>query len=126
MKWSRSLLTVMAVLGIVAFAYLSSGCAGGKIGAADGWATIDQQIRDAKTPADHQALAAFYEKEAQTAHQLHNKELIMRDAYAASRTMQEKGRPTEHCTVLADKYRDVAKEYEALAAMHKTMAEQLK
>jgi hypothetical protein len=49
----------------------------------------------------------------------------MRDAYAASRTMQEKARPTEHCTVIADKYRD-AKEYEALAAMHKTMAEQLK
>ena len=64
-------------------------------------------------------------KEAKTAHQLHNKHLIMRDAYAA-RTMQEKGRPTEHCTVIADKYRDVAKEYEALAAMHKAMAEQLK
>jgi hypothetical protein len=119
MKWSRSLITVMAVLGIVAFAHLS-------FGAADEWANIDQQIRDAKTPADHQALAAFYAKEAQMAHQLHNKHLIMRDAYAASRTMQEKGRPTEHCTVIADKYRDVAKEYEALAAMHKTMAEQLK
>jgi hypothetical protein len=119
MKSLRSLVVVMAVLGIVAFAYLS-------FGAADEWANIEQQIRDAKTPADHQALAAFYAKEAQTAHQLHNKELIMRDAYAASRTMQEKGRPTEHCTVLADKYRDVAKEYEALAAMHKTMAEQLK
>jgi hypothetical protein len=119
MKWFRSLVTVMVVLGIVAFAYLS-------FGAADEWANIEQQIRDAKTPADHQAIAAFYAKEAQGAHQLHKKHLAMRDAYAASRIMQEKSRPTEHCTVIADKYRDMAKEYETLAAMHKTMAEQLK
>lgn len=26
--------------------------------------TIEQQIREAKTPADHQALATWYEKEA--------------------------------------------------------------
>jgi hypothetical protein len=119
MKGFRSLVAVMAVLGIVAFAYLS-------FGAADEWANIEQQIRDAKTPADHQALAAFYEKEAQAAHKLHNTHVTMEAAYAASRTMQEKGRPSEHCRVIADKYRDMAKEYEALAAMHKTMAEQLK
>ena len=119
MKWLGSFVAVMAVLGIVPFAYLS-------FGAADEWANIEQQIRDAKTPADHQAIAAFYEKEAQAAHKLHKTHVTMEAAYAASRTMQEKGRPTEHCTVIADKYRDMAKEYEALAAMHKTMAEQLK
>lgn len=119
MKWFRNFVAVMAVLGIVPFAYLS-------FGAADEWATIEQQIRDAKTAADHQAIAAFYEKEAQAAHKLHKTHVTMEAAYAASRTMQEKGRPVEHCRVIAEKYRDVAKEYETLAAMHKTMAEQLK
>ena len=119
MKWLGSFVAVMTVLGIVPFAYLS-------FGAADEWANIEQQIRDAKTPADHQALAAFYAKEAQAAHKLHKTHVTMEAAYAASRTMQEKGRPFEHCRVIAEKYRDMAKEYEALAAMHKTMAEQLK
>jgi hypothetical protein len=119
MKWLSSLVAVMAVLGIAAFVSLS-------FGAADEWAAIEQRIRDAKTAADHQALAAFYEKEAQAAHKLHNTHVTMEGAYAASRTMQERGRPTEHCRVIADKYRDVAKEYETLAAMHKAIAEQLK
>jgi hypothetical protein len=119
MQWFKSFVAVLAVLGIVPFVLLS-------FGAADEWTVIEQQIRDAKTAADHQAIAAFYEKEAQAAHKLHNTHVTMEAAYAASRTMQEKSRPTEHCKVIAEKYQDVAKQYESLAAMHKTMAEGLK
>jgi hypothetical protein len=119
MKCLRSFVVVMAVLGIVAFAYLS-------VGAADEHANIEQQIRDAKTSADHQAIAAFYAKEAQEADQLYKKHLAMRDAYGAIATLQEKGRAADHCAAIARKYQEVAKESGDLAAMHKTTAEQLK
>jgi hypothetical protein len=119
MTWFKSIVVMAAVVGVIAFV-----CP--PFSFADEWDDLPQKIRDAKTPADHQALAAFYEKEAQAAHKLHNIHVNMEPAYAASRIMQEKGRPVEHCRVVAEKYRDVAKEYEALAAMHKAMAEQLK
>jgi hypothetical protein len=34
---------------------------------------IEQMITEAKTPADHEAIAAYYEKEAQAAHQEHER-----------------------------------------------------
>ncbi len=119
MEWLKKTVVIVAVLGMVAFVYLP-------FSSADEWDDIQQKIRDAKTAADHQALAAFYEKEAQAAHKLHNTHVTMEAAYAASRIRQEKGRPTEHCRVIAEKYRDMAKEYETLAAMHKATAAQLK
>jgi hypothetical protein len=115
MKWLKSIVAIAAVLGSITMTYMA-------FGAADEWANIEQRIRDAKTPADHQAIAAFYEKEAQAAHKLHNQHVNMEAAYAASRIMQEKARPTEHCRVIAERYRDIAKEYETLAAMHKNLA----
>jgi hypothetical protein len=119
MKWFRSLVAVMAVLGSIAFPYPA-------LGAVDEWATIKQQIRDAKTPADHQALAAFYAKEAQMAHQLATRYLVMRDVLAAARATQEKSRAGEHWVFIAKKYQEKAKEYEIFAAMHTMMAEQRK
>jgi Cu+-exporting ATPase len=95
-------------------------------GAADECANIEQQIRDAKTPAHHQAIVAFYDKEAKEAHQLHAKHLAMKDAYAKIPALQEKARAADHCDAIARKYQEMAKEYQTLAAMHKTMAEQLK
>jgi hypothetical protein len=72
-KRFRSLVAVIAVLGVDPFAYLS-------FGAADEWATIERQIREAKTAADHQAIAAFSEKEAQAAPKLHNTHVAMEAA----------------------------------------------
>jgi hypothetical protein len=57
--------------------------------------TIEQQIREAKTPADHQALAAWHEKEAQSAQQLASKPFLMRDVSAAARGMERKDRAGE-------------------------------
>jgi hypothetical protein len=88
--------------------------------------TMEQQIREANTPADHQALATWYEKEAQAAQQLASKHFMMRDVYAAARAMERKDQAGEHCAFVAKKYQEMAKEYETLAAVHKTMAEQLK
>jgi hypothetical protein len=77
-------------------------------------------------PADRQALAAFYEKEAQTANQLATKHLITRDVYAAARAMERKDRAGEQCVFIAKKYQEMAKEHETLAAIQKMVAEQLK
>jgi hypothetical protein len=88
--------------------------------------TIEQQIREANTPADHQALAAWYEKEAQAAQQLASKHFMMRDVYAAARAMERKDQAGEHCAFVAKKYQEMAKEYETLAAIHRMVAEQLK
>jgi hypothetical protein len=88
--------------------------------------TIEQQIREANTPADHQALATWYEKEAQAAQQLASKHFMMRDVYAAARAMERKDQAGEHCAFVAKKYQEMAKEYETLAAIHRMVAEQLK
>jgi hypothetical protein len=119
MKWLRTIVTAVAVLGFVAVTSLS-------VGSAQPGDDIEQQIREAKTPADHQALAARYAKEAQAAQQLANKHFLMREVYAAARSMERKDRAGEHCAFIAKKYREMAKEYETLAAIHTMVAEQLK
>jgi len=87
---------------------------------------IEQQIREAKTPADHRALAAWYEKEAQAAQQLASKHFMMRAVYAAARAIERKDQAGEHCAFVAKKYQEMAKEYESLATIHRMIAEQLK
>jgi hypothetical protein len=72
---SRMWRTIMAmVLGLGLMAVLSP---------PDGFAqprdNIELMIRQARTPADHQALAAWYEQQAQAAEQLASKHLIMRE-----------------------------------------------
>jgi len=87
---------------------------------------IEQKIRQARTPADHQSLAVLYEKEAQTAYQLAAKYLPMRDVYAAACAGERKDRAGEPWVFIAKKYQEIAKKDEILAAMDKTMAAQLK
>jgi hypothetical protein len=119
MTWVKSFVVMVAVLGVIAFVYAP-------FSFADEWADIPQKIREAKTPADHQALAAFYEKEAQKAHQLHTTHASMAAAYSAARSMQQKDQAGGDMVFVAKKYQEMAKEYESLAAIHKTMAEQVK
>jgi hypothetical protein len=119
MTWLKNLLGVAVVLGIIAMASLPFSSAGE-------WEDIEQKIRQAKTPADHQAIAAFYEQEAQKARELSAKYLLRRDVYAAARAMERKDRAGEHYAFIAKKYQEIAKEDENLAALHKMMAEQRK
>jgi hypothetical protein len=94
------------------------------VGLAQPGATIAQQIRQANTLADHQALAAWYEQKAQAAQQLASKFFLMREVYAAARAMERKDRAGENYAFVAKKYQDMAKEHETFAAVHKMMAEQ--
>ena len=118
----RQLRTTVAVMAVLGFLAMISP----PVGFTEPGGNIEQQIRQANTPADHQALAAFYEKEAQTARQLATRYFVMRDVLAAARATQQKDRAGEHWAFVAKKYQEMAKEDETLAAIHKMMAEQRK
>jgi hypothetical protein len=119
MTWFKSIVVMAAVLGVIAFVYAP-------FSFADEWDDIPQKIREAKTPADHQALAAFYEKEAQKAHQLHTTHATMAATYSAARSMERHDQAGGDMVFVSKQYQEMAKQYEDLAAIHKTMAEQLK
>jgi hypothetical protein len=87
-RW-RTVMAAMAVLGLMAGISLPAG-------AAQPGGDIEQEIREATTPAVHRALAAFYEQKAQAAQQLASKYFIMREVYAAARAMERKDRAGEH------------------------------
>jgi hypothetical protein len=119
MKWWRTIVAAVAALGFMAVISLS-------VGSAQPGGDIEQQIREAKTPADHQAWAAWFAKEAQAAQQLASAHFTMREVYAAARAMERKDRAGEHCVFVAKKYQEMAQEYESLAAIHRMVAEQPK
>lgn len=119
MTWLKQILGVAAVLGTIAVASLPVSSAGGR-------EHMERNIREAKTPADHQAIVAFYEQEAQTARELSANHLAMRDSYATIPVLQEKGRAVDHCNAIARKYQEMAQDYAGLAEMHRRLAAQAK
>lgn len=116
MQTWKTISVVMAVLTIVAFGYAPFGSA------AEG-KNLEQMITEAKTPADHEAIAVYYEKEAQIAHQKHAEHKKLADFYAATPALKSKsGTLFKHCTDAAKKYEEIAKDYEAMAQLHREMA----
>jgi Tfp pilus assembly protein PilE len=110
--FTPTIVVVVVVLGIVAFVSLPLGIAGeGK--------SIVQRVRAAKTPADQQAIAAVFEKEAQAARQKAKEHSQLKDAYAAQPDMQMM---VSHCDMLVKQYQEIATELTAMAEMHKKMA----
>ncbi len=115
MRMWKHLSVAVGILGIVALGSLPfSSAQEGK--------SIEQQISDAKTPADHEAIAAYYEKQAQEAHQLHAEHQQYSKSYRALPVLKTKTGAVAHCNTIAKKYEDIAKEYEALAKLHHGMA----
>ena len=105
------IIVVVAVLGMVALVSVPWGVAGeGK--------SLAQKVRDAKTPADHQAIAAVFEKEAQAAQQAVKQHSQLKDAYAKKPDMQMM---VSHCDTLVKHYQEIAKDLGAMAEMHKKM-----
>jgi len=116
MKTWKNISAIAAVLAIVALGFLS-------FGSAEEGKSIEQMIATAKTPADHEAIAAYYEKEAQTARQQQEKHQNMRDLYAATPALKTKSTTAlDHCDGLVKKYKEIAEDYHALATLHKGMA----
>jgi hypothetical protein len=118
-KRLRTMIAAVAVLGLMVV--ISP-----PVGLAQPGDTIAQQIREANTPADHHALATWYEQKAQAAHQPATRYFLRREVYAAARATQQKDRAGEHWAFIAKQYQEMAKEYEIFAAMHTMTAEQRK
>ncbi len=97
---------------------LASSCASTK-----GQADILKMIADAKTPADHEAIAEYYDQqvtEAEGSSQLHE---AMAQRYREMRTHPRWETP-EHCVKIAKYYEGIAQEDSELAAAHRALAQQ--
>jgi hypothetical protein len=86
---------------------------------------MEHMITEAKTPADHEALAAFYDKEAQETRRKQADHLKMKEFYEKNPALNKSGF-SFHCQQIALKFDEMAKEYEALAKMHRDMAKTAK
>jgi len=83
------------------------------------------QIEAAKTPADHESIAAAYEQEAARLESKAAEHGAMADAYtnAGSKKGMNTAAMHAHCAKLAKQYGEAAKENRALAAEHRKMAQ---
>jgi len=90
-------------------------------------ADLEKMIGSAKTAADHEAIAAVYEKQAGEATAAAAKHTAMGGEYKKlGGALIEKQHIDAHCAKLANLYKRVAKENEAIAAAHKAMAKEAK
>jgi hypothetical protein len=114
MKGLRNVVAVVAVLSIVGFGYFP-------LGLAQEGKSIEQMIAEAKTPGDHEAIAAFYEKEAQDARQKQTQHEKMRNLYT-KRYPTKRSAMVTHCDNVVNRYKEMAGDYEDLAQLHKELA----
>ncbi len=84
---------------------------------------VDKAIATAKTAADHEAIAAYFDKEAAEAQTKADNHAKMEDAYKNLGTaLVEKQHLDQHCNKLSAGYAQAAKENKALAKAHRDMA----
>lgn len=89
-------------------------------------APMAQQIQNAKTRADHEALAATYQQEAMELQQKADKHKEMAVAYSKIGFLEEKHGLVTHCNQLAKKYAEAAKEASEMAALERSLADKAK
>jgi hypothetical protein len=88
---------------------------------------MSDMIGAAKTPADHQKLAAHYEQEAKAARAKAEEHKMMADAYRkAGGPLIEKLHFDQHCDALSKSYASMADEFEALAKAEREAAKEMK
>ena len=85
-------------------------------------------VQNAKTAADHEQIAAMYDKQAADAKKQADLHRRMEKSYSSS-PGTGKGTPTplpQHCAALVKDYDNAAQEYATLAAAHREMAKAAK
>ena len=88
--------------------------------------SLDQMIENAKTKADHEAIAKHYEAEAKTYQAMAEQHKKMEASYQIM--SQGKGGVAgfvAHCKKLVSKYEELAKEDLELARLHRQFAKKL-
>ncbi len=89
--------------------------------------SMPEMITMAKTPAEHEKLAASYEQEAKAARAKADEHKAMADAYRkAGGALIEKLHFDQHCDSLAKSYASMAEEFEALAKAEREAAKEMK
>lgn len=83
---------------------------------------IEQMVSNAKTPADHEAIAAYYDKRAAESKASSARHKRLADRYRNFMRMSE---AKLHCDDLAKIDARAAEDYTALAAAHRAMAQQV-
>ena len=84
---------------------------------------LEKAVTGAKTPADHEAIASYYDKEGTTAKAKAAEHHKLMEAY---RNLSGKGQfgMEGHCQRLAQTYESIATENTALATAHRQMAQE--
>ncbi len=82
----------------------------------------EAQIAAARTPADHEAIAAAYDAEAKAADEMAVNHESMAKAYKSAGAKGGAQSMASHCGRLVTQYRAAAREYRALATEHRAMA----
>lgn len=86
---------------------------------------ILQKVQSAKTPADHEAIAEYYDQQAAAAKKKAAEHEVMAKTYTGGGTSIGKGYPVampQHCQALAKSYNDEAAHYTAMAQTHRDLA----
>jgi hypothetical protein len=91
---------------------------------------ILEKVRSAKTPADHEAIAEYYDEQAAAAKKSADLHRKMADSYKAGGTSIGKGGGPvplpQHCQQLAKMYDQEAAHYQAMADTHRELAKHVK
>ena len=82
----------------------------------------EAQITAARTPADHEAIAAAYDAEAKAADEMAANHESMAKAYKSAGGKGGTQSMVSHCGRLVTQYRAAAQEYRALATEHRALA----
>src|SRR6266581_3644358 len=113
----------LAVLALVATLYLPTQ----RVGVAEAQTfNLEKAVTGAKTPADHEAIASYYDKEAATAKDKAAEHRRLAETYrrlAVTPRGQGFQPMGNHCQQLAKNYESVAAENTALATAHRKMAQ---
>ena len=112
----RTVRVMLAMLALVAAFYLPTPRAG-----AQEKFELGTAITGAKTPADHETIASYYDKESADAKAKAAEHYKLMKAYA---NLAGKGhfQMEDHCQKLAQSYESIATEYTSLAGAHRQMA----
>jgi hypothetical protein len=85
-------------------------------------AEIQQRIEAARTRADHEGLATYYDKEASSARAIAADHRRMAKSYGAAPATGRGTSMSAHCNAIVRQYEGIAVEFDGLAAGHRQMA----
>lgn len=103
-----------------------SGCVAGEVQKSEVRAAPWTKAAAARTRADHEDLAAWYLREAESASERAAAHRKIRDGYASSPGFYDAAGMVGHCTNLVNHNAQAAKDNAALAELHRRLADEAK